>query len=182
MTITDIQALWRTLPLSAANDFSKLDEQISRAPQMWLAVAHFLKKQDLSTLPMGRNEIGEGVYCNVQEYETKKESKFEVHRRYIDIQLLVSGEEYVWVAPLSACGDLQGPFDDVNDFALYASAVGAQPVKVTPESWLILYPCDAHKPCMTIGPDPQKVRKVVVKILFIDILSPLKEQDSWMQA
>ena len=166
MTITDIQALWRTLPLSAANDFSKLDEQITRAPQLWLAVARFLKEQDLSALPLGRNEIREGAYCNVQEYETKTESKFEAHRRYIDVQLLISGEEYVWVAPLSACSAPQGPFDDANDFVLYASAEGAQPVKITLGSWLILYPSDAHMPCMTIGHVPQMVRKVVVKIPF----------------
>lgn len=98
MNISDIKALWRTLPLAKDNDLQKLDEQIERNPQTWQAVAQWLQKTDLNALPLGRNEIGEGAYANVAEYETRLANVYELHRRYIDVQLLARGEEAVYVA------------------------------------------------------------------------------------
>ena len=166
MTTTDTKALWHTLPLAGENDREQLDEQIERNPQAWEAVARFLKDTDLDALPLGRNEIGEGAFANVQEYETKLESKYELHRRYIDVQLLTRGEEAVFVADKEMGREPQGEFDIQNDFILYATADNARCVKVSPQSWLILYPSDAHMPCMALGNEPQHVRKIVVKIPY----------------
>lgn len=71
MTEKEVKTLWRTLPLAKDNDLSKLDAQIERNPVVWEAVAIFLIEQDLNALPLGRNEIGEGAFANVAEYETK---------------------------------------------------------------------------------------------------------------
>lgn len=37
--------------------------------------------------------ITENVYANVEEYKTKEQGFFEAHKNYIDIQILLSGEE-----------------------------------------------------------------------------------------
>lgn len=166
MTTTDIKAMWRTLPLAKENDFGKLDEQIEKNPRAWEAVATFLKEKDLMALPLGRNEIGEGTFVNVAEYETKLQSVYELHRRYIDVQLLAKGEELVFVAPKEDAREPQGEFDEQNDFILYASAEGARQLVVNPTSYQILYPSDAHKPCMAINGKPAPVRKLCVKIPY----------------
>ena len=171
MDAQDIKTLWRTLPLSKSNDLVKLDEQIERAPQTWLAVARFLLDADLSALPLGRNEIGEGAFANVQEYETRLTSKYELHRRYIDVQLLSRGQELVYVAPKEDACDPQGDFDEKNDFVLYATAKGETPIVVSTKSYLILYPTDAHMPCMAMDGRPQPVRKIVVKIPYVGELA-----------
>lgn len=166
MTVKEIQTLWRELPLSPANDFETLDAQIEKNPKVWQTVAQFLQTANLSALPLGRNEIGEGAFANVQEYETKRESKYELHRRYIDVQLLAAGEETIFVADKEMGREPQGEFDVQNDFILFAEADNARRVTVSPQSWLILYPSDAHKPCMTTDGVPRAVRKIVVKIPF----------------
>jgi len=166
MEISDIKALWRTLPLASENDFGKLDEQVEKNPAVWEAVARFLQRNDLDELPLGRNEIGEGAFANVQAYETKLQSKYELHRRYIDVQLLTSGQELVYMAPKENGVEPQGEFDVDNDFILFASAKDACAVRVSPQSYLILFPSDAHMPCMAIDGCPAAVRKIVVKIPF----------------
>lgn len=166
--IEEIQLLWRTLPLAAENDLQALDRQVTLNPAAWQAVARFLLDTDLNALPLGRNEIGEGAFANVQEYETKTESMYELHRRYIDVQLLTRGEELVYMAPATEAHEPQGTFDTDADFILYASASSEQSVTVSPQSYLILYPSDAHKPCMAIGGKSRPVRKIVVKIPYIE--------------
>ncbi len=166
MNTENIKTLWRSLPLSAENAFSLMDEQIEKNPRTWEVVACFLLEKDLDTLPLGRNEIGEGAFANVQEYETKLESKFELHRRYIDVQLLTRGEELVYVTPKEDAREPQGEFDEEADFILYASSTSVRKVRVSAESYLILYPSDAHQPCMAIDGTPMPVRKIVVKIPY----------------
>lgn len=166
MTTDEIKTLWRQLPLSAENDFAALDSQIDKAPATWLAVARFLLDANLEALPLGRNEIGEGAYANVQEYETKLASKYELHRRYIDVQLLTRGEELVYVAPVGDALEPEGEFNVERDFILYATARSPRAVTVSPQSYLLLYPTDAHMPCMVIDGQSRPVRKIVVKIPF----------------
>ena len=166
MNASEVKALWRQLPLSAANDLRQLDEQVERAPEVWQAVACFLQRTDLDTLPLGRNEIGEGAFANVQEYETKTVSKYELHRRYIDVQLLCRGRELVYVAPVAQAREPQGEFDEAKDFILYATATDPRAVEVSPSNYLVLYPSDAHMPCMAIDGKPEPVRKIVVKIPY----------------
>ena len=168
MNVTEIKALWRTLPLAGDNDLSKLDAQIERTPGVWEAVAVFLKEKDMKALPLGRNEIGEGAFANVAEYETKLQNMYELHRRYIDVQLLAYGREAVFVADKGQAREPQGEFNEEGDFILYADAAGARQVVVSPESYQVFYPSDAHKPCMAVEGCPQPVRKVCVKIPYAE--------------
>lgn len=167
MNTSDIKALWRTLPVAKDNDLQKLDEQIERRPQMWLAVAEWLQKTDLNALPLGRNEIGEGAYANVAEYETKLANVYELHRRYIDVQLLGRGEEAVYVANKEDALEPQGEFNVEGDCILYADADNARQVVVSPASYQLFFPSDAHKPCMAVAGKPQPVRKVCVKVPYM---------------
>ena len=65
---------------------------------------HYLQTADLTNTAPGRVEIdGDQVFALVQEYNTKpKEQGFwESHRKYIDIQYVVSGSEHMGYANLS---------------------------------------------------------------------------------
>lgn len=168
MTTTEIKALWRTLPLAKDNDLCKLDVQIERNPAAWEAVALFLKEQDLNALPLGRNEIGDGAFANVAEYETKLQNVYELHRKYIDVQLLTRGSEVVFVADKEQAREPQGEFNEEGDFILYADADNARRMLVSPDSYQVFYPSDAHKPCMAVDGQPQPVRKVCVKVPYTE--------------
>lgn len=58
----------------------------------------FIIKNDLSSLPLGRQEIcGEKVFANVMEAKasTFNDNVFEYHRNYMDIQIDVNGAEKI---------------------------------------------------------------------------------------
>jgi biofilm protein TabA len=106
---------------------------------------------------------GKELFAIYQTYDSKPLSalKFEGHKRYIDIQFIFSGEEFIGVAGL---GQITQPdaYNDEKD--IHLSKVGRY------SNWLmlpgeaaILYPEDMHAPCMAVN-EPVAVKKVVVKV------------------
>lgn len=60
----------------------------------------FLVKTDLSALPLGRTEInGDNVFANVMEAQAKpvEELNFEIHKKYMDIQIDIEGTEVICI-------------------------------------------------------------------------------------
>lgn len=121
----------------------------------------FIKSTDFLGLPCGRYVIdGENIYANVEEYTTKTESKVEYHKKYIDIQMVVNGFENIGYCDIS---EIKAPekFDSEKDIGFAKGEVSF--VKMYDGKFMILFPGDAHQPCMAIE-KPQKVKKVVVKV------------------
>ncbi len=61
---------------------------------------NYLKNTDFSTMENGKHEIKEGkVWAIVQDYNSKPEAegKFEAHRKFVDIQFIIEGEELIGV-------------------------------------------------------------------------------------
>ena len=125
----------------------------------------FAKNFDLS-LADGRHEIdGDNMYANVMSYETKaaEELKFEAHRRYIDVQILLEGEEFLDVSHRKDL-EVDTPYSDEGDAALFkASAVDAS-VRLESGKFAVLYPADIHQPGRMTADTSQPVRKMVVKV------------------
>lgn len=112
----------------------------------------------------GKHAIdGDRLYAVVSSYATrrKEESKFEAHRKYIDIQFLVSGRELAWWAPVAGLRACQ-EYSDQNDAALYPDGDGT-PLLLGNSRFAVFFPQDAHMPCCLID-RPETVRKIVVKI------------------
>ena len=159
-----------TLPLSPAIDKAELEAQVSANPRQWEAAVEFLKNNDLMTLASGRHEItDDGVYANVQEYESKIESSYEAHREYVDIQCVVSGEEYIYVADIADVNEPQGEFDVKKDIQFFRSADNSRKVLTDKDNYVILFPKDAHQPCMAIDGKPGHIRKIVVKVPYVKL-------------
>lgn len=122
-----------------------------------------LRDADFSALENGKHVIdGDSIFMNVSEYQTKETNDTpEAHVKYIDIQYLAEGEEYVGVAEL---GDMDGVVtsDPEKDFALYQGATTK--LKLGGGYFMVLFPQDAHAPGIACG-SPAKVRKAVVKVL-----------------
>lgn len=121
----------------------------------------FLRDTDLAGLPDGRIELdGERLYVLVMTVDGRGRdgAKLEVHRRYIDIQAVVSGEDVMGWSPLAICRQPL-PFDAAKDFGLFTD---------TPSSWVLVpqgtfalfLPADVHAPLAGTG----KVKKAVVKV------------------
>jgi biofilm protein TabA len=125
----------------------------------------FLEKTDLATMPLGRHDLeGDAVYALVQKASsrTPAEGKFEAHRKYIDIQFLVSGEEIIQVAPLESL-QIMTPYEDTKDIAFYSHPNKFDRIVMHPGCFAVLFPEDGHMPLCHSG-GPHELFKVVIKV------------------
>lgn len=128
------------------------------------AALEYLASTDFSAMAVGKHPIDEDrLFAIVNDYQTIAGTDIELegHRRYIDVQYLVSGSELIGYAPLGGQASLR-EYDNDEDYALYRGE--ATFVGISAGMFAILYPHDLHMPC--IGEPPVAVRKVVVKVLI----------------
>lgn len=126
----------------------------------------FVQKLMSEDIADGRHELGNGVFANMMSYETKnrKDLLFEAHKQYIDIQIMVSGNEIIATEHIDdmhkyACVQ---PFGD-GDAELYECNNDCVDHVLGKGDFIILHPEDAHMPCVCIE-EPKKVRKAVIKV------------------
>jgi|GEM_PF-87008 len=123
----------------------------------------YLFDNDFRTVPNGEYEIeGENVFAIVNSYTTQpKEERFwEAHRKYIDIQYIVSGKEKMGVAPRSRMKETQ-PYDPAKDFYLLEGS--GDEIEVREGFFTIFFPTDVHMPNL-VADGPEEVKKVVIKV------------------
>jgi len=133
--------------------------------ERWDKAFLFLKNSDLKTLEIKRHDIdSDNLYAPISEYLTKNEedARFEAHKKYIDIQYVISGTEQMSVAPLSSLAEVLTPYDETKDVG-FMTVSNASHFTATPENFFIFFPSDIHRPSVKVGENSQ-VRKVVVKV------------------
>ena len=123
----------------------------------------FLAKTDFSQMELGRYELdGDNIFYMVQSYETDPDKTIsEAHKKYIDIQFMVNGEEIIGVAPIS-CEKTETEAKPENDVWFYECET--EPLTLFSGSFMVLYPNDLHCPGVATNNKPMTCRKVVVKV------------------
>ncbi|QHI69994.1 YhcH/YjgK/YiaL family protein [Tichowtungia aerotolerans] len=106
------------------------------------------------------------LFAGVDCYETKdrSEAKLETHRRYVDIQVLLSGTEALDIFPRKGL-TVSEPYDTDKDAEFYEAPETA-PIRVTltPGQFIVFFPEDAHMPCLNVNDTSKPVQKVVIKL------------------
>ncbi len=109
----------------------------------------------------GHYEIDDTAYANIDVYNTKQDCKFEAHKKYIDIQMLLEGSEeldYISVDDLK----ISEAYDEKRDVMFFHNPKKTpDTLQLEPFKFALIYPHEAHRPQMGNG---QQVKKVVVKI------------------
>lgn len=127
----------------------------------------WLQSQNLTAIEPGKYMIdGEHIYANVQEYETKKDAKYEAHRKYIDIQYVAEGSELVGICDIKNCTTYT-QYDIEKDIEFFDCNTNNEYYTLNQGEFLVLFPNDAHKPSINpIKSDLGKniVKKIVVKV------------------
>ena len=116
----------------------------------------------MAQLPDGRHEIDTDRLLAVVSRDQgrgREQSLLEAHRRYIDIQFVISGEDCIGWMPVSDCERVSSPYDAERDLELFFDRPATW-LAVTPGTFVVFYPEDAHAPLATRGP----VHKAVVKV------------------
>lgn len=125
-----------------------------------------LTTTDLKKMPLGRNDVNDWLYINVQEYDTKlvSECRFEAHRKYVDIQMMIDGIEAIETADIDKL-QVTEEYNEEKDVMFLESKPEQMKSIIRDGSYVILYPQNAHMPCVAVG-KPAKVRKLVAKVLI----------------
>jgi YhcH/YjgK/YiaL family protein len=155
---------WNVTPDASINR-KELAVAYFKNKEKWDKAFTFLKTGDLSKLEVKRHDIdGSNSYALVSEYITKNEEdgKFEAHRKYIDIQHVISGVEQMSVAPMSMKKDILTPYDETKDIE-FLTVTQSSSYNATPDKIFIFFPSDIHRPSVKVGENAQ-VKKVVVKV------------------
>ncbi len=122
----------------------------------------FIKNTNLAALPTGRNEVcGDLVFANVVEVKpkTKEAAQIEIHRKYIDLQIPLSGDEVMGYTPINELPYAE--FIEADDASLYPANLDARDYfNVKQGEFVMFFPQDGHAPAIT----PEPLRKVIVKI------------------
>jgi YhcH/YjgK/YiaL family protein len=126
----------------------------------------YLNAVDLARLSVGRHEIdGDNMFALVSEYQTaaKELKRPEAHRRYIDIQCIIAGEERI------GCSHLSGRYEIVeeklaqSDIVFYGAVDNETDIILTPGFYAVFFPGDVHRPGC-ISNEVSTVKKIVLKI------------------
>jgi YhcH/YjgK/YiaL family protein len=115
--------------------------------------------------PDGRYNIkGPDLYALVQSYMTEapENKKLESHRRYIDVQYIVSGKEVIGWLPTEGLKAMT-PYSEEKDVVYYHNSECMSHLVLTPGMFAVFYPHDAHRPGCFLD-KPEQVRKIVVKV------------------
>ncbi len=136
--------------------YKGISSRLDKALELLTAV-NFAAMED------GKHEVdGDNLFYMVQRYKTLplSEGKHEAHKKYIDVQLVVSGSEVIGVEIL-ADQKVETPYTD--DAGFYFPSKDMTKLRISAGQFCVLYPQDLHMPCRTDSASTDVV-KVVIKV------------------
>lgn len=122
----------------------------------------WLEQTDVLNLPLGIHEIeGRELFINNQSPElfTKENAPIEVHKNYIDVQVLLEGRETMGWKPLEEIATWRGEYDQAKDVR-FSDERCDHFVTLKAGELTVFYPEDGHAPA--IGDAP--IRKFIAKL------------------
>jgi YhcH/YjgK/YiaL family protein len=143
--------------------FKNIDLYCSLSDRFSKAI-DFLRETDFTNLEPQKIIIdGENIFAILAEYQTKdiQNCKLEAHRKYIDIQYIISGSELIGYAPLNGQTIIE-EYDGEKDVIFFDGETSL--VKLDSGMFAVFFPDDLHKPCIQTAEISELVKKIVVKI------------------
>ena len=141
---------------------TNLNTYKSLSPDIYSGLT-FLKSVKPDIAP-GTYQFSPRVKAIVSEYETKVKNEvgYEAHRKNIDIQYLLKGEERIACLPVEKLKETT-PYSEEKDAAFFTASIQPQEMTIGNGYFAIFFPQDGHMPQLSVG-EPEMVKKVVVKV------------------
>lgn len=125
-------------------------------------VVEFLKTNDLNKLEAGKYVIeGEDLFVNIAIAKGKApdEAVLETHRKMIDIQIPLSGDETYGYTPAD---DLpEAAYNAEKDITKFGDMGAESYVTCHPGMFAVFFPQDGHAPCISFDPE---IKKAIFKV------------------
>ena len=111
-----------------------------------------------------RVDLSGGAFALEQAYLTKARAEgfFESHRKFIDIQVVVSGEELLEVSEISRLV-VSEDLTPGKDLIKYQTPVAPSVLRLRAGEVAVFFPADGHMPSLAVSA-PSLVYKTVVKV------------------
>lgn len=124
----------------------------------------YIKNLDKSNLGVGTYSVNDFLYLSVQEYDTKdeKDCVTESHRKYVDVQWIVKGEEAICVSDILRLQPEKEYCND-RDIAIWKPSPDMMRMVLNEGSYAVFYPENAHKGCVAVN-NKAEVKKIVGKV------------------
>lgn len=126
----------------------------------------YIRSLDLGKTEVGRYDIaGDDMFALVQSVETvaPDKRKAESHIRYVDVQYVYEGDEWIGFARKTDRTEAVEDKLAEQDYALYDSLEGEITLRLSNGMFAVFFPNDLHRPaCSEHG--GTTIKKVVVKI------------------
>lgn len=113
----------------------------------------YIKTHDLNELENGKHLIeGENLYVNIvdSQMKTQAQARYEVHNKYIDIQVPLSKCETFGVKPRCDCKMPDGEFNETKDIMFFRDPV-ENTISAKPGEPVTFAPDTAHAPLIGEG-------------------------------
>ena len=123
-------------------------------------------QQEPHTLPPGKYTVdGDNLFFTVVEGSTKPlaEQRPEYHRQYIDIHIVLRGEEVIGAGNKGLEIVDDGPFNTAHDIGFCQAISSETLIHLHPEELAILFPGELHRPMAAMDAGAP-LRKIIVKI------------------
>lgn len=126
-------------------------------------VAEFINKEKPFEKEIGKYPVNDDFYYSISEYDTKvyEDMQLEKHDKYIDIQIILEGEEYMYFKDISF-GEKAKDYDEAKDMS-YFRTKNPDTLLVPAGYFAIFYPNDIHRPNCVVD-TPKHVRKCLFKV------------------
>lgn len=110
---------------------------------------------------------GDNIFINLSTYTNKNvdECLFESHKKYIDIQFVLRGSEIIDVCDTENLTFTDNRLD-TDDIAFFENTDTFSRALLTEGLFVVLFPGEAHRPCVAPDGKGVKVRKAVAKIIY----------------
>ena len=131
----------------------------------WDKAFEFLNNPELAELKPGKYNIDSTFVVATISYAESSDSskvKWEVHRKYLDLQYLISGSLFYAIAPFNK-KDISEPYNNSTDMERVITNSGKY-YKAAPGSLFVFFPSDAHRSVKEHAGDI--VKRVVIKIIY----------------
>ena len=140
--------------------YSLLDKNFNK-------IIEFISKKNLNDIEDGKYIIEEeNLYVNIETYNTKREQegKLEAHRKYIDLQYIIKGQERFAICDIQDIEKVIEEYNSERDIIFFASKA-KQFIEARSGEFLIFDENCVHMPQFRIKDDiSDKVKKAVFKI------------------
>ena len=107
---------------------------------------------------------GDTIFMNVMQFATQspEQKKAELHQQYIDIQMLLSGEERILFGMTDSARHCEEMHIE-DDYQLCSQIADEQAMVLKPGKFVIFMPGEPHKPGCVVQ-TPMDIKKVVIKV------------------